>query len=193
MSRDSSRDMTSPKLHGVSLGAAVIEHGQPLSCIKYNYQCVRCHSLQHSRPATLSRASCMIYHVTLCPDQSQLSYSGQSQHSLFRPITARVSSDVTPQHATSRVSSSTVVKAEGHATLHFPAKNTTTNMHGFTVHKITFRNFGSLSHLWGAHCIPTNTILRPRTQTQHLHLCFDLFFTAFFTVMPNGLTTQVQS
>jgi hypothetical protein len=127
ISRESSRDMTSPPINtkpqGVNLEAAVTEDGHaPLFVFPHKIQLPTFTVSQPTkftilRPAILSCASCMIYHVIRFPTNRSSTYSGQSQHSLSRPITDGVSSDVTPPHATRRFSSSTVVTTEELTTL----------------------------------------------------------------------------
>jgi hypothetical protein len=128
----------------------------------------------------------------MSPTDHNSAYSDQSHISLLQPITGQVS-HVTTHHAITTLTSNTVGKSEGHATLFiFSAKNIqlpTCTLSRAT--KLHFSKFWGLCPFLGAHHTPKLTILGPPTLTQHLilflhifeKLCFDLFFDDFFTVM----------
>jgi hypothetical protein len=177
---DTWHDVTKP--HGVSLGAAATEDGHVSSLrLPAHYQRVRCHSPQfwglrhfHVLPAWSITSS----------DQSQLHLFRPITALLIRPITGRVSSDVTPQHATRRLSASTVVTAEGHATIFiFPPKISAkykyqhTRCHRPQNYFSKFRVFApfwgpTASLFWGLWHLPT---LLTSSHTSTSFLCFDLF------------------
>jgi hypothetical protein len=132
---------------------------------------------------------CTVSHVFTIPTNHNSSDSVQSQHVLW-PIISNFHSDVTPHHATRRVSSTTRFMAEWHATLHFSRQNTSTNIDGVTGHKIYFHNFWGFLPFWETHCAPHTLFWGlwhlPNTYSYFYTffeiLRFDLFFEGFLTV-----------
>jgi hypothetical protein len=210
ISRDSSRDMTSPPINikpqGVNVRAAVTEDGHaPLivfPCIKYNYQCLRRHSPQNSQFWGLRYFHVLpAWFITWFVPWPIAAPIILANYNAAYSVQSRAASPLTSLQRTLRYASVRVQSSRRKGlplSSSFPpkihAKYIYQHARCHRPQKYTFFKFWGLCPIFGAYYSP---ILRPGTLANthyNIHLIsIFLLFTAFFTIMPKGLTTQVQS